>query len=78
MLKRLNDTASNPEHAGVCSGYFILFFNFLAAPRGMQNLSSPTRDLTGAPAVRAWSPNHWTAREFPAVVILDCGTLPNS
>ena len=32
--------------------------------RGMQNLSSPTRDQTWAsPGVEAQSPSHWTARE---------------
>ena len=34
-------------------------------PRNLQDLSSLTRDGTQAPAVRAPSPNHWTAREFP-------------
>ena len=42
------------------------FFFFLAMLHGMWDLSSPTRDQTLAlPAVQAWSPNHWTAREFP-------------
>ena len=27
--------------------------------------SSLTRDGTRAPVMEAWSPNHWTAREFP-------------
>ena len=39
----------------------ILFFFFLAAPRSLWDLSSPTRAL----AVKAPSPNHWTARECP-------------
>ena len=31
----------------------------------MWNFSSPARDLTHAhSAAEAWSPNHWTAREF--------------
>ena len=42
----------------------LIFFFFLAASRGLWDLSSPTRDLTQAPAVRAPSPNPWTAREF--------------
>ena len=37
----------------------------LAAPRGLRDLSSPIRDRTWAMAVKAQSPNHWTAREFP-------------
>ena len=32
---------------------------------GLQDLSSPTRDRTRAPAVKAPSANHWTTREFP-------------
>ena len=34
-------------------------------PSGLRDLSSPTRDQTQAPAVKALSPNHWTTREFP-------------
>ena len=36
-----------------------------AALRGLQDLSSRTRDQTRASAVKALSPNHWTTREFP-------------
>ena len=32
----------------------------------MWDLSSLTRDQTRVPATKAQSPNHWTAREFPA------------
>lgn len=32
--------------------------------------SSPTRDRTHVPAVEAWNPNQWTAREIPIVSIL--------
>ena len=39
--------------------------SFVAVPRGLQDLSSLTRDRTRAPAVKVLSPNHWTAREFP-------------
>ena len=40
--------------------YFSLsvFFFFLAMPRGLWDLSSPTRDCTRATAVRAQNPNH--------------------
>ena len=37
--------------------------SFLATPHGMEDLSSPTRDQTHAPAVGVWSPNHWTTGE---------------
>ena len=38
----------------------LFFFFFLATPYRLQNLSSPTRDQTWAPEVKASSPNHWT------------------
>ena len=41
------------------------YFIYLAMPNGLQDLSSPTRDWTQAPAVKAPSPNPWAAREFP-------------
>ena len=40
-------------------------FFFLAAPLGLPDLSSLTSDQTRAPALKAPSPNHWAAREFP-------------
>ena len=40
---------------------------------GMQDLSSPARDQTRAPAVGAWSLNHWTTREVPKAYF-----IPNS
>ena len=46
-----------------------LVFFFLAMPHGLQHLSSLTRDWTWATAVKAPSPNHWTAREFPKLVL---------
>ena len=51
------------------SPFFLLFF--LAAPRGMQDPSSPTRDPTRAHhAVKTRSPNHWTTRKVPPLLIL--------
>ena len=44
---------------------FCFLFFFFVAPRGFQDLSSPTGDWTGAKTVKALSPNHWTARELP-------------
>ena len=38
---------------------------FFAAPHGMWDLSSLTRDQTHAPKVEAQSLNHWTTREVP-------------
>ena len=40
--------------------FFLVFFIFLATPRGLQDLSSPTRDQPMAVKVS----NHGTAREF--------------
>ena len=37
----------------------------MATPCGLWDLSSPTRNRTLVPAVKAPSPNHWTTREFP-------------
>ena len=45
--------------------YFILFFSFLTALRGMWDLSSLTRNQTHAPCVGRWSLNQWTTREAP-------------
>ena len=45
--------------------FLFFFFFLLAAPHGMWDLSSPTRDQTHAPAMEAQHLNHWTAREVP-------------
>ena len=47
---------------------FYLFL-FLAVPWGLWDLSSLTRRWTWVPAVKALSSNHWTSREFSAVVL---------
>ena len=41
----------------------VAFFFFLAAPYGMPDLSSPTRDWTLASRSGSTSLNHWTSRE---------------
>ena len=43
---------------------------FLAAPGGIQGLSSPTRDWTFSPAMEAQSLNHWATREAPSSPLL--------
>ena len=56
------DALSGPASA------LLLFFFFLAVPRVMQDLSSPRLN----PCRLQWklgSPNHWTAREFPAFLL---------
>ena len=64
-----------PEHPGrvllATSSYSLFFFFFPGRTScGLRDLSSPTRDWTRGPAVKAPSPNHWTTREFPASLYL--------
>lgn len=44
---------------------FFSFFFFGHARCRLRDLRSPTRDRNRVPAVKALSPNHSTAREFP-------------
>ena len=53
-------TWSALPHHGLCS---FIFVSVLARLHGLRNLSSPTRDWTQAPAVKAQSPNHRTSRK---------------
>ena len=48
--------------------FIFFFFNLfiLAMSCVLWDINSPTRDQTQAPAVKVWSPNHWTMREYPA------------
>ena len=39
---------------------------------------SLTREWTQATAVKSWSPNHWTAREFPTVSYLQFSSVTQS
>ena len=48
---------------------FFPFLSFLAMLRDLWDLSFPTRDQTWALAVKAQSPNHWTARELPMLFV---------
>ena len=54
----------------------LLLFNVLAFwPRGMWDLSSPTRDWTCSPCFGRGNCNHWTAKEVPRDLIrLDIGS----
>ena len=40
-------------------------FFFFIVPINLWDLSYLTRGQIKPPAVEAWSPNHWTTREFP-------------
>ena len=55
-------------HLCVCIYTHILFF--LATPHSLQDLSSPTRRQTRAPAVKMLSPNCWSTREFTHIFYL--------
>ena len=60
-LATLSKNRSFPSQFNV-----YLFWGWGGMPRGLWDLSSPTRDWTRDLAVKAPSPNHWTTREFPS------------
>ena len=47
----------------------LLFYVLVFWPRGMWDLSSPTRNQTLTPCIERRSLNHWTAREVPSFEI---------
>ena len=54
-------------------------FFILAIPHGLWGHSSPSRDWAQALGSESWTPDHWTAREFPADRVLDAlTTVSNS
>ena len=53
----------------ILGGLRLLRFGGSAAP-SMQDLGSPTRDQTCAPCRGSRSPNHWTTREVPHLLVL--------
>ena len=53
-LKRLSSSSSSSK-LSITIFFFLLLFFFLAAPQGMQNLCSPIKDQTSAPAVEKQS-----------------------
>ena len=46
----------------------LLFYVLVFWPRGMWDLSSPTRDRTRTPCIGRRSLNHWIAREVPYLI----------
>ena len=50
-----------------CSWGFVCFV-FLVTPRGLQDLSSLTKNGTWGWAVKVPSPNHWTTRKVPVLL----------
>ena len=56
---------------------FLIFF-FLARLHSLQDLSTPQPGIEPRPlAVKAWSPNHWTTREFPVDFVYASSTQAN-
>ena len=51
--------------------FYIIFFNFLAVLHVLQELVPQPGIEPGFPAVKAWSPNRSTTREFPTSVLLE-------
>ena len=51
--------------------YCFFFYVLVFWPRGMWDLSSPTRDQTLTPCIGRRSLNHWTAREVPTPLIFN-------
>ena len=49
----------------------LLFYVLVFWPRGMWDLSSPTRDRIHTPCIGRQSLNNWTAREVPAMALFD-------
>ena len=43
---------------------------YLAKPHSFGILVPQLGIEPGPPAVEAWNPNHWTAREFPSTLLL--------
>ena len=52
---------------------FVFFFCFQLA--SWLAASVPIRDWTWSPEVKALSPNHWTTRDFPTILSLDCSDV---
>lgn len=48
--------------------FSTFYFMFLAAPWGLGDLNSQTRDWTQATVMKAPSPKHWTTRNLPLFV----------
>ena len=57
----------------ICFSLSLSFFFFLSLAT-QWDFSSPTRIKPQLSAMRAWSPNHWTARELPGVCLWDCSS----
>ena len=49
--------------------FFLFFFFFWPRCAACGILVPPPEIKPGSPALEAWSPNHWTAREFPETLL---------
>ena len=52
--------------------YFTLLFCFWPHRVACGILVPSPGIEPGPPAVETWSPNHWTAREFPVILLIHC------
>ena len=57
-LRSVDRVSAGPEYEDICFFYF-----------GLWDPSSPARDQTLAMTVKVPSPNHWTAREVPRILL---------
>ena len=69
---QLRDQTWVSHIAEICNKYFNFFFSFLAALQDFWDLNFPTSDwtLTLSKWASKWDPNHWTTREFPAILCI--------
>ena len=51
----------------------LLLYCLVFWPRGMWDLSYPTRAWTCTPRIERWSLNDWTTKEVPLWLFLECG-----
>lgn len=56
-----------------CSPHSLFKNVFLATPRSLRDLSSLTRGQPCAPAVEAWNPDRWAARDVSLASVLTFG-----
>jgi len=56
--------------SGFCSPHFCFLLLLLASLHSIWGPSFLTRDWIHAPALEAWSLNHWVTREIPIALIL--------
>ena len=69
-IKQFSKFFSKQDIAQLCYPILQMPFSFFsgggsATAHGLQDLKFPKQGSNTGPAVKAPSPNHWTAKEFP-------------